>query len=47
MEDPYRLERFVSAQDPFYEAVVSELRRRQKAGHSHRHLKRICDILAP
>ena len=33
MEDPYRLERFVSAQDPFYEAAVSELRRGQKVGH--------------
>lgn len=33
MEDSYQLERFVSAQDPFYEAVVSELRRGQKVGH--------------
>ena len=33
MEDPYRLERFVSAQDPVYEAAVSELRRGQKVGH--------------
>jgi uncharacterized protein (DUF1810 family) len=33
MEDPYRLERFVSAQDPIYADVVSELRSGQKAGH--------------
>jgi len=33
MEDPYRLERFVTAQDPFYEAAVSELRTGRKVGH--------------
>ena len=33
MEDPYRLERFVTAQDPSYEAAVSELRTGRKVGH--------------
>jgi uncharacterized protein (DUF1810 family) len=31
--DPYRLERFLSAQDPMYPQVVSELRARYKTSH--------------
>jgi uncharacterized protein (DUF1810 family) len=33
MEDPYRLERFVTAQEQHYRAAVSELRTGQKTGH--------------
>jgi uncharacterized protein (DUF1810 family) len=33
LRDPYRLERFVTAQDPSYEAAVSELRTGRKVGH--------------
>jgi uncharacterized protein (DUF1810 family) len=33
MSDHFNLERFVSAQDPVYERVISELRHGRKAGH--------------
>ncbi|MGI8531228.1 MAG: DUF1810 domain-containing protein [Geodermatophilaceae bacterium] len=33
MEDVYRLQRFVDAQDPVYEQVLAELRRGRKVGH--------------
>jgi uncharacterized protein (DUF1810 family) len=33
MSDHFNLERFVSAQDPAYEEVISELRHGRKAGH--------------
>lgn len=33
MHDPYNLERFVGAQDPIYDLVLSELRRGQKRDH--------------
>jgi uncharacterized protein (DUF1810 family) len=33
MDDPYRLERFVAAQEPIYETVISELSAGRKAGH--------------
>jgi len=33
MDDPYRLSRFVSAQDGIYDQVVGELRRGRKTGH--------------
>ncbi|MGC8548397.1 MAG: DUF1810 domain-containing protein [Acidobacteriaceae bacterium] len=32
-EDPYRLERFVEAQEPVYEQVLSELREGRKRSH--------------
>ena len=32
-DDPYDLERFVTAQDPIYERALAELRRASKAGH--------------
>jgi uncharacterized protein (DUF1810 family) len=33
MEDPYRLERFVTAQDGVYDEAVAELRRGRKTSH--------------
>ena len=33
MDDPYNLQRFVSAQNPFFDQVCSELRRGRKMGH--------------
>ena len=33
MNDPYRLQRFVDAQNPVYEQVCAELRRGQKTSH--------------
>ena len=33
MSDPFDLERFISAQDPIYEEVISELRHGRKSGH--------------
>ncbi len=33
MDDPYNLQRFVSAQNPFFDQVCSELRHGRKMGH--------------
>ncbi|MGH9430935.1 MAG: DUF1810 domain-containing protein [Terriglobia bacterium] len=33
MDDPFDLQRFVSAQDPVFDEVCAELRRGQKVGH--------------
>jgi uncharacterized protein (DUF1810 family) len=33
MEDPYHLERFLSAQDPVFDEVLDELRAGEKRGH--------------
>jgi uncharacterized protein (DUF1810 family) len=33
MSDHFNLERFISAQDPVYEEVISELRQGRKTGH--------------